>query len=68
MNSPLLLTYGLFILFGLLIYVAIIRWVFRIDKIANCQMATVWLLIKIAERQGVSEEEIETIKKSYYIK
>lgn len=68
MTSAFLLTYGIFILIGIAIYVVLIRWIFRIDKMANSQMASVWLLIKMAERQGVSQEEIEKIKKAFYIK
>jgi hypothetical protein len=40
----------------------------RLTEISNHQKATTWFLIKLCEKQGVSQPEIEQIKKTFNIK
>ncbi len=55
-------------LLAIYIQVLIIRWVFKIEQQLSNQRATVWLLMKLCEKQGVAPEEIMTIKASNNIK
>lgn len=56
------------VLFVILLFVFLIRWVFRIDKLINQMSAQTWLLIRMAERQGVAGEDIQKIKEAFYVK
>ncbi len=58
----------IFAIIIILIQVVIIRWIFRIDEQINNQKATIWLLIKLCEKQGVSEEQLRNIMKVFKIK
>lgn len=46
----------------------LLRWIFRVDEKVSNQKATIWLLMKIAEKQGVTPEDIQAIKTSFNIK
>lgn len=63
-----LLTFILFAIIILLIQMVILRWIFKINEQMNNQRAAVWFLMKIAEKQGVSAEEISQIMSAFQIK
>ena len=46
----------------------ILRWAIRSDSIIKNQQATLWFLIKLCEKQGVTPEEIEKIKMHFNLK
>lgn len=46
---------------GLFIFLFIMRWVFRIDKLIKYQAGIIAILFDIAKQQGVSKERIEII-------
>lgn len=46
---------------GLFIFLFIMRWVFRIDKLIKYQAGIIAILFDIAKQQGVSKERIDSI-------
>lgn len=65
----------IFGLIGLVAWFLLLRAAVRADNIKNRltemvneQKATNWLLIKLCEKQGVSKEDIDTIKNIFKIK
>ena len=52
-------------LIGFLIYIIVIRIVFRVDTTVRNQEATIFLLMKLWEKQGADPKEIEGFKKRY---
>ena len=67
-DSALFGAFVLIIIAAIIIQVLIIRWVFRIDTQVNNQRATTWFLIKLCEKQGITKEEIDKIRKDFKIK
>jgi Tfp pilus assembly protein PilN len=53
---------------GILIQVIIIRWIFRIDRQIENQRAQIWLLMKLCEKNGVTDAELSNFKQSFKIK
>jgi hypothetical protein len=51
-----------FAVLWVLIYVLIVRWVFRINTHVRNQRTMIELLIKLCRRNGVPEEELYSIK------
>lgn len=56
------------VIVGIIIQVLLIRWVFRIDTQVNNQRAMLYILMKMAEKQGVTHEDIENWKQSFKVK
>ena len=51
----------LFLVAVIIIQVAVVRWIFRINKQVDNQRAMIWILLKIAGQQGVPKEELDKI-------
>jgi hypothetical protein len=56
------------IVVGWLILSGLFRWIFKIETQLNNQRATIWLLIKLLEKQGATPEEIQSLIKTFNIK
>lgn len=56
-----ILLYIVFLIIGLVLFVFLMRWVFRVDKIIKYQAGIIAVLFDIAKKQGVSNDRIESI-------
>jgi hypothetical protein len=56
-----ILLYIIFLIIGLVLFVFLMRWVFRVDKIIKYQAGIIAVLFDIAKKQGVSNDRIESI-------
>ena len=57
--------------FGILtiiIWCLLIRWAVRADSIVKNQQAMIWFMILQCKKQGVADEEIQTLKDHFGIK
>jgi hypothetical protein len=59
---------GLLVLIGFLIYLIIIRVVFRIERNTRNQEATIYLLMKSWEKQGADPKEVLQFKRMFKVK
>ena len=50
------------------IQVVILRLTFRVDTRVKYQRETIWLLMKLCEKQGLSKEELDNFKKNFNLK
>lgn len=49
-----------FFIIGLILYVVIARWVFKINKIVDLQQRQIYLLTMIAKQNGVPGEALDS--------
>lgn len=61
MKSESFFYYVLFAIIGLFVYYIITQWIHQIHKRNRYLKAQMQLLAKIASKQGVSSDEVETI-------
>jgi hypothetical protein len=61
------LIYILVIILIIVIQIAIIRWIFKINRQVENQRAQIWLLMKLCEKNGVTEAELTGFKQSFHI-
>jgi hypothetical protein len=52
----------------LLVEFVILRWIFSVDRHLKNQRATIWFLMKIAEKQGLTKDEISGAINTFDIK
>jgi hypothetical protein len=59
--------YVILFIICLFITALITRWIFRIDEQVRNQRASLFLLTKLCEKQGVSKEEIKQWRKDFNV-
>jgi high-affinity Fe2+/Pb2+ permease len=67
-SSDLLIPAIILIIISILISALVLRWIFSIDTQIKNQQATVWLLFKLSEKNGVDKADLEKIMKAFKIK
>lgn len=67
-NSAEFMIYLGFAIVSLILSCLLIRWAVRADTIINNQNATIYFLMKLCEKHGVSEGEILELKDHFKIK
>lgn len=57
-----------FAIAALILWVLLIRWAVRADTVVKNQEATIYFLMKLCEKNGVTDSELQELKEHFKIK